>query len=86
MADRHLLFCKAGVSRGPSHCRLVSGVAWAAAGSHHIYSVGTDAMACTIDAMTGKVQQKFEAGKHALTCVRAASGNVAPVCSEHLAQ
>jgi len=43
-------------------------------------------MACTIDALTGKVQQQFEAGKHALTCVKAASGqhscqlHLLPVC------
>ncbi|KAL0051933.1 hypothetical protein WJX82_004755 [Trebouxia sp. C0006] len=55
------------------HQGSVTGVAGAGAGSHHIYSVGTDAMACTIDALTGKVQQQFEAGKHALTCVKAAS-------------
>ncbi|DBA79915.1 TPA: hypothetical protein ACH3X1_008129 [Trebouxia sp. C0004] len=58
-----------------SHCHQgsVTGVAGTGAGSHHIYSVGTDAMACTIDALTGKVQQQFEAGKHALTCVKATS-------------
>ena len=77
MPDQRLLFCKAGISRWPSCCRVVSGIAWAAAGSHHIYTVGTDAKACTIDAMTGKVQQKFETGKHALTCVKAAPGNAA---------
>ncbi len=43
-------------------------------------------MACTIHALTGKVQQQFEAGKHALTCVKAASGqhscqlHLLPVC------
>lgn len=56
------------------YCRSVTGVAGAGAGSQHIYSVGTDAMACTIDALNGKLQQQFEAGKHALTCVKAASG------------
>ncbi|DBA70251.1 TPA: hypothetical protein ACH3X2_012157 [Trebouxia sp. C0005] len=55
------------------YCRSVTGVAGAGAGSQHIYSVGTDAMACTIDALNGKLQQQFEAGKHALTCVKAAS-------------
>lgn len=55
------------------HQGSVTGVAGTGAGRHHIYSVGTDAMACTIDASTGKVQQRFEAGKHSLTCVKAAS-------------
>ncbi|KAL0027112.1 hypothetical protein WJX79_006926 [Trebouxia sp. C0005] len=55
------------------HQGSVTGVAGAGAGSQHIYSVGTDAMACTIDALNGKLQQQFEAGKHALTCVKAAS-------------
>ena len=67
-------------------CRSVTGVAGTGAGRHHIYSVGTDAMACTIDASTGKVQQRVEAGKHSLTCVKAASGQhscqlqLLPVC------
>ena len=56
--------------------RGVTSVASAGAGeySHHIYSVGADTTVCTVDAVTGKLLQRFQAGKHALTCVKAASG------------
>ena len=58
-------------------CRGVSGLAWVGSGgsSQHVYSVGADAVACVIDALTGKVQRKFEAGKHAITCMKPTSGD-----------
>ena len=57
-------------------CRGVTSVASAQAGDHgqRIYSVGADTTVCTVDVVTGKLQQRFRAGKHALTCVKAASG------------
>ena len=60
--------------------RGVTSVASAGAGdhSHHIYSVGADTSVCTVDAVTGKLLHRFQAGKHALTCVKAASGMLAP--------
>lgn len=53
----------------------VTGVAWAGLTDpgQHIYSVGADKGVCVVDVVTGKLQQRFQAGKHALTCIKAAS-------------
>ncbi len=56
-------------------------MALAGTGSQQIYSVGADAVACTIDALTGKLQQRFKAGKHALTCVNTTPGCLQPPAS-----
>lgn len=68
--------------------RGVTSVASAGAGdhSHHMYSVGADTTVCTVDAVTGKLLQRFQAGKHTLTCVKAASGTLPPAlaCSHML--
>ena len=62
------------------NCRGVSGVAWAGAGNDQtVFSVGADSVACSINALTGEVRDRFEAGKHALTCVKSASGSTKDV-------
>ena len=66
-------------------CRGTSGVAWAGpASSHCIYSVGADAEACQLDALTGQIQRRFSAGKHALTCIKVSSGAVNHICFAQL--
>ncbi|KAL3140509.1 hypothetical protein ABBQ32_005092 [Trebouxia sp. C0010 RCD-2024] len=53
----------------------VTGVAWARSSddSQLIYSVGADKGVCAVHILMGKLQQRFQAGKHALTCIKAAS-------------